>query len=189
MKPSELALVCSVALLVPACLGSADSKPRTAAQAKTAAAAPDTTPAAPPAAALEATPTPPPAPAPEPAPEPAAPAAESSAPANLGENRIDPRWFRKTIFGDKGNVLDSKRTEADEQGRFSSLIRFELTDMDVEGCADHLEGMVKDDIPTVERKPQDARIQLEGSTADYSITFVCGEANGKTIAYVSFTWT
>lgn len=108
----------------------------------------------------------------------------------LGGHMVDPRWFRKTMFGDAGKVLDTKRSQADDQGRFSSLIRFEVTDMKPEACADHLEKLVKDEIPEVKREPKpDGRIQLSGNTDRYKITFICGEAEGKTIAYVSYQWT
>lgn len=108
----------------------------------------------------------------------------------LGAHMVDPRWYRKTMFGDAGKVLDTKRSQADDQGRFSSLIRFEVADMKPEGCADHLEKLVKDDIPQVKREAQpDGRIQLSGNNDRYKITFICGEAQGKTIAYVSFQWT
>jgi hypothetical protein len=108
----------------------------------------------------------------------------------LGAHLADPRWYRKTLFGDKGKVLDTKRTQADEQGRFSSLIRFEVADTTVEGCADHLQEAVKPEVPTVERETKpDGRIQLSGATDRYSITFLCGEHEGKVIAFVSFQWT
>jgi hypothetical protein len=108
----------------------------------------------------------------------------------LGAHLVDPRWFRKTMFGDAGKVLDTKRSQADEQGRFSSLIRFELPDMKPEGCADHLQALVKDEVPEVKRETKpDGRVQLSGNTDRYKITFLCGEAQGKTIAYVSYQWT
>ena len=198
MKRS-LVLACSVSMLASACLGNADPNRHANAQGKTAANAPaKPQPGPPPAAAVAppvadaaAPPTPveaaaPPTPPPSPA-VPSTPAADGG-PKDLGAQRVDPRWFRKTIFGDEGKVLDTKRTEADAQGRFSSLIRFELEEMDVAACADHLEKLVADDIASVERKTQEGRIQLEGKADDFTITFVCGEANGKTIAYVSYTW-
>ncbi len=127
----------------------------------------------------------------------APPAAPSPTPPTMspddkarGRHLADPSWFRKTMFGDKGKVLDTKRSAADDRGLFSSLIRFELTDMTVEACADHLEGLVKTDIPAVEREAKpDGRIQLSGNTDSFKITFLCGEAQGKTIAYVSYSWT
>ena len=119
-----------------------------------------------------------------------APPSAPTDPKALGAHLADPSWFRKTIFGDEGKVLDTKRSEADDQGRFSSLIRFELTDKTVDACADHLEGLVKKDVPNVERKTQpDGRVQLSGSTDKYKLTFLCGDAKGKTIAYVSYQWT
>lgn len=108
----------------------------------------------------------------------------------LGAHLADPRWFRKTIFGNDAKVLDTKRSKADDQGRFSSLIRFELPNMNPEACADHLQGVVKEDLPAVERETQpDGRVQLSGSNERYKITFICGEAEGKTVAYVSYQWT
>jgi hypothetical protein len=107
----------------------------------------------------------------------------------LGAHLVDPHWFRKTMFGEQGKVLDTKRSQADAEGRFSSLIRFEV-DMKPEGCADLLQGVVKDEIPEVTREAQpDGRIQLSGNTDRYKITFICGETAGKTIAYVSYQWT
>lgn len=94
------------------------------------------------------------------------------------------------MFGDEGKAIDTKRSQADEQGRFSSLIRFELPTMTPEACADHLQKKVADEVSNVERKAQpDGRIQLDGSTDRYKITFICGQAEGKTIAYVSYQWT
>jgi hypothetical protein len=108
----------------------------------------------------------------------------------LGAHLVDPRWFRKTIFGDAATVLDTKRSQADDQGRFSSLIRFELPTMTPEGCADHLQALVKDDVPEVVRETKpDGRVQLSGNTDRYKITFICGQDKGKTIAYVSYQWT
>jgi hypothetical protein len=108
----------------------------------------------------------------------------------LGAHLVDPHWFRKTLFGEAGTVLDTKRSKADEQGRFSSLIRFELPTMSLDACADHLQGAVKEDVPAVTReiKP-DGRIQLSGKTERYEITFLCGQHEGKTIAFVSYQWT
>jgi len=108
----------------------------------------------------------------------------------LGAHLVDPRWFRKTMFGDTAKVLDTKRSQADEQGRFSSLIRFEVPDMTPEGCADHLQALVKDDVPEVKRETNpDGRVQLSGNTDRYKLTFICGQTQGKTIAYVSYQWT
>ena len=121
---------------------------------------------------------------------PAAAPPPSDAGQNLGAHLADPRWFRKTMFGDEGKAIDTKRSQADEQGRFSSLIRFELPTMTPEACADHLQKKVADEVSNVERKAQpDGRIQLDGSTDRYKITFICGQAEGKTIAYVSYQWT
>jgi hypothetical protein len=108
----------------------------------------------------------------------------------LGAHLADPRWFRKTMFGDNAKVLDTKRSQADDAGRFSSLIRFEIPDMKPEGCADHLQGLVKDDVPNLQRETQpDGRVQLTGNTDRFKLTFICGETEGKTIAYVSYQWT
>lgn len=108
----------------------------------------------------------------------------------LGAQLADPRWFRKTMFGEGAKVLDTKRSQADDQGRFSSLIRFELPDTTIEACAEQLQQKVADDVSNLEREVQpDGRIQLKGSTDRYSLTFICGQAQGKTIAYVSYQWT
>jgi hypothetical protein len=108
----------------------------------------------------------------------------------LGAHLADPSWFRKTMFGEAAKVLDTKRSQADEEGRFSSLIRFELADMKPEACADHLQGLVKEDVPNLERKTEpDGRVQLTGNTDRYKLTFLCGKTEGKTIAYVSYQWT
>lgn len=119
-----------------------------------------------------------------------APPAAPADPKGLGAHRADPGWFRKTLFGDKGKALDTKRSQADEQGRFSSMIRFELTDMTLDACAQTLEDKVKPEVTNLERKeaPQ-GRIQLKGSTDRFTVTFMCGTAEGKTIAYVSYAWT
>ncbi|MEM9454750.1 MAG: hypothetical protein AAGF11_11260 [Myxococcota bacterium] len=120
----------------------------------------------------------------------APPAAPPAAPAALGSDRADPGWFRKTMFGDKGKALDTKRSQADDQGRFSSMIRFEVTDMTLEGCATHIEQMVGKAVTNLQRKDlPNGRIQLKGSTDRYTATFMCGTAEGKTIAYVSYAWT
>lgn len=161
--------------------------------AKTVAGTPQgTQPSEPSVAAAPTAPTPPTvaeAP-PTPTPPAAPPTAGAAAVADpLGQHMTDPLWFRKTIFADKGTVLDTKRSEADDQGRFSSLMRFELDGMQVEGCADHLTELVSADVPDIERTSKDGRIQLTGNTRDYTITFMCGEAKGKTIAYVSYAWT
>jgi hypothetical protein len=108
----------------------------------------------------------------------------------LGAHLADPSWFRKTMFGEAAKVLDTKRSQADDAGRFSSLIRFEIPDMKPEGCADHLQELVKKDVPNVQRETKpDGRVQLTGTTDRYKLTFLCGEAQGKTIAYVSYQWT
>lgn len=121
---------------------------------------------------------------------PAAPPVAPTEPSALGANRADPGWFRKTMFGDKGKAIDTKRSQADDQGRFSSMIRFEVTDMTLEDCAKHLEGAIGKSITNLERKDlPNGRIQLKGSTDRYTATFMCGTAEGKTIAYVSYAWT
>jgi hypothetical protein len=108
----------------------------------------------------------------------------------LGAHLVDPGWYRKTLFGDTAKVLDTKRSKADDQGRFSSLIRFEVPDMTLEGCAEHLQAAVKADVPTIERETKpDGRVHLTGATERYKITFVCGQNEGKTIAFVSYEWT
>lgn len=198
MNAQRFAWLCTVSLLVavPACQGkgTAPTPAKGAAPAGAAAAAKPTPAAAPqagpaPRAASPAVPPTPVAAAPTPAPSKDPAAGEGTAPKDLGLALADPRWFRMTMFGDKGKTLDTKRSEADEQGRFTSMIRFELTDMDVAGCADHLEKTVKEDISSLERKDTDGRIQLDGKNDRFSVTFVCGEAKGKTIAYVSYAWT
>ncbi|MCA9704933.1 MAG: hypothetical protein KDK70_03675, partial [Myxococcales bacterium] len=123
-------------------------------------------------------------------PEPAAPSDATPAPDALGAHLADPLWFRKTMFGDKGKVLDTKRSTADEQGRFSSLLRFELADTTVEQCAEQIQGLVGSEITSLQREAKpNGRVQLKGNTERYEATFVCGSAEGKTIAYVSYSWT
>lgn len=108
----------------------------------------------------------------------------------LGAHLVDPGWYRKTLFGDEAKVLDTKRSQADDQGRFSSLIRFEVPNMTLEGCADHLAAAVKSEVPEVKRETKpDGRVYLSGATDRYEITFVCGQNEGKTIAFVSYQWT
>jgi hypothetical protein len=107
----------------------------------------------------------------------------------LGAHLVDPGWYRKTLFGDTAKVLDTKRSQADDQGRFSSLIRFEVPDMTLEGCADHLQAAVKSEVAEVKRESKpDGRVYLSGATDRYEITFVCGQSEGKTIAFVSYHW-
>lgn len=195
----RLALVCALPMLaaMPACQGKS-ATPAPASDAK--ATAPDSDAKA---AAAEL----PSAPAADGGPSPAEIAAVEAGPAGvasqapvpslqddpekaLGAHLADPRWFRKTMFGDAAKVLDTKRSQADDAGRFSSLIRFELPDMKPEACGDHLQGLVKDDVPNLERKTEpDGRVQLTGNTDRYKLTFICGETEGKTIAYVSYQWT
>lgn len=180
-------LVCSLTTIaiLPACQGKAptptkQSDAKTPADAKTAADAEK-----PPAPVADG--SGPVGPADTKAPPPPAPSAGNN---GLGGNRADPGWYRKTIFGDKGKVLDTKRSEADDQGRFSSLIRFELTDMTSEDCADHLEGLVGKEVTNLKREAKaGGRVQLSGSTDEFKVTFLCGTAEGKTIAYVSYSWT
>lgn len=203
MPTTRLALVCSLSVLaaVTGCQGKS-AAPTPAAETKTAktaapAASEANTPKAVPAdggaadggpAPAEALPTSPDGVDEPPTQGPVA-ALQDDPEKALGAHLADPRWFRKTMFGDEGKVLDTKRSQADEQGRFSSLIRFELPTMKPEGCADHLQALVKDEIPEVTRETKaEGRIQLSGNTDRYKITFVCGENEGKTIAYVSYQW-
>ncbi|MEM7157148.1 MAG: hypothetical protein AAF799_30125 [Myxococcota bacterium] len=199
MSSSRFALLCSVPLLA-AALG-CPSQPTSAKPVPTKAKAPANKDAAaagpkavaPPAAAPAAPAAPAAAPTPAPAPAAAPEAASTPQPSTddnpaLGRQFMDPRWFRKTMFGDKGKALDTKRSEADEAGRFSSMIRFELTDTTVEQCADELTKQVQGDIPTIERTEKDGRITMRGDNGEFEITFMCGEAGGKSIAYVSYKW-
>lgn len=200
MHSTRLALIGSIFMLagVPACQGKstapAPTDAKQAAQAAGAKQAPADAKAAPVAAPADAAgadgggPSPDEVAAVEGA---AAQAPPATDPAKaLGAHLADPRWYRKTMFGDKGKVLDTKRSQADDQGRFSSLIRFELVDMTPEACADHLQKLVADEVSNVERTVQpDGRVQLVGSTDRYKLTFLCGQTEGKTIAYVSYQWT
>lgn len=129
------------------------------------------------------------APADEPvASEPPPPSAAELDP--LGQRFRDPPWFRPNMFGDKGTKVDFARSEANDAGLFKSHMIFELS-----------EGLTKDDCSkmvteklasavtlTAEEKPND-RIQLGGSTDRYDVTAMCGEADGKMRAYVSYEWT
>jgi len=177
--PRSVVLVCSLSF-VPA-LGACQGKGKTPAETK---------PEAQVQAQAQADPSAPSAADPAPTEAAGPPPAPAGSPKQLGQHLADPGWFRKTMFGDGAKVLDTKRSEADDQGRFSSLIRFELSDTTVEACADHLQEAVASEVTNVQRKAEpNGRIQLSGSTAKYEITFVCGESGGKTIAYVSYQWT
>ncbi len=190
MTAVRFVLACSVSMLAlgSACQGKGTgpqpvaTKPANAGQAQA-------TPTASPTPVAKPTATPTPTPTPTPAPTAAGTPPPTDGKA-LGRQFADPRWYRKTMFGDKGKAIDTKRSEADDQGRFSSLIRFELTDTTVQACADQLVEAIKDDITNAKRdaKP-DGRVQISGSNDRYTVTFMCGEASGKTIAYVSYAWT
>ncbi len=196
MNARFLAVVCSVSMLAAlgACQGKGKGNADPAANAVTKAPA---TPAADakapsgPVADGDPPKAPPVADGGPPTPDAKPPAPPSPADSkSLGAQFTDPGWFRKTMFGDKGKALDTKRSEADEQGRFSSFIRFELDGLDVGGCADHLEGLLKEAVPNLTREPlAEDRIQLKGNNERYRVTFQCGANKGKSIAYVSYEWT
>lgn len=109
----------------------------------------------------------------------------------LGRRFLDPPWFRKTIFED-AKAVDVKRTEADDQGRFSSQLLIDLADGTTsEQCAAHLEERVRPHVANLARAEAkgDGRIRLDGSTDRYTVTFVCGDAKGVMKAYVAYAWT
>ena len=109
---------------------------------------------------------------------------------DLGERFRDPPWFRKTML-EGSTVVDTSRSEADEQGRFKSHILFAMPEgTTTEQCADQVTEKVKDAVANLERKVQDdGRINISGSTDRYRVSIVCGEAKGVMRAYVGYEWT
>lgn len=123
--------------------------------------------------------------------DPDTPDAASPAAIDRGNRFRDPPWYRQTIFStEQGTLATESRSEADELGRFKSHMVFELTDMTVEQCADHLDAAMKASVTNLERaqKPGN-RLEVIGSTDRYNVTFICGEAKGKMRAYVAYEWT
>lgn len=115
---------------------------------------------------------------------------EAKAPGDLGQRFRDPPWFRKTML-DGAEVLDTARSEADDQGRFKSHILFGLPEgTTVEDCAKRVTEKVKADVPNLEQKVQDdGRINVSGSTDRYKVSMICGEGKGVMRAYVGYQWT
>lgn len=116
------------------------------------------------------------------------PGASAAADDPLGKRFIDPPWFRKTML-EGAKAVDVSRSEADDNGFFSSQILFELPQgTTAEQCADQLVDKVKDSVSDLERAPEGDRIKITGHSDRYRITFMCGEAKGVMRAYVSFEW-
>jgi hypothetical protein len=128
---------------------------------------------------------------PAPVGEPPPPTAEQgSESVDLGRRFADPPWFRKTML-EGAKVEKATRSKADEQGRFSSQILFELPEgTTVEACADAVTQKVAPSVKNLARKTEaDGRITITGSTDRYKVTLICGETQSAMRAYVGFTWT
>jgi len=149
---------------------------------KAAAAEPGTLPvAAPGTAAAPATPASPAVPAASPA------AAAGAGPDAVAAAYVDPPWFRADAL--PGKLLKQGRSEADAQGRFSSLLLIELDEgATVEGCVEQAKALVKDAVPELERTDATDRVQLTGTAERYRVSFVCGAANGRVRASLNLQW-
>jgi hypothetical protein len=102
----------------------------------------------------------------------------------------DPPWFSPAIFP-TGTVTKKGRSPADDQGRFTAQILFQLPDgATLADCTDPLTKVV-DGVVTapLEREEKDGRVTLRGPATDYEVLFICGEAKGKMTAFVSYRWT
>lgn len=116
---------------------------------------------------------------------------EAAGPKDLGQRFRDPPWFRKTMF-EGATAVDTARSELDEQGLFKSHILFELPEgTTAEQCVEQVLAKVSPTVPNLERgEPQaDGRLTVQGSTDRYKVMAICGEAKGKTMAYVAYEWT
>lgn len=125
------------------------------------------------------------------APEGSAPDPDDAKAADpLGQRFIDPPWFRRDMLPD-AKAIKVSRSEANDQGLFSSQILLELPEgTTAEQCADRLTEKVSTTVPNLERKVQsDGRIMIAGSTDRYRVTLMCGDAKGVMRAFVSFEWT
>lgn len=100
----------------------------------------------------------------------------------------DPPWFSPAIFP-KATVTKKGRSPADDQGRFTSQILFQLPDgATIADCTDPLARAVEGVVANLAREEKDGRVTLRGETVDYDVIFICGEAKGKMTAFVSYRW-
>jgi hypothetical protein len=101
----------------------------------------------------------------------------------------DPPWFSPAIFP-KATVTKKGRSPADDQGRFTSQILFQLPDgATIADCTDPLARAVEGVVTELGREEKDGRVTLRGPAGDYEVLFICGEAKGKMTAFVSYHWT
>lgn len=115
---------------------------------------------------------------------------DAAGPKDLGQRFRDPPWFRKTML-EGATALSTARSEADEQGLFKSHILFEMPEgTTAQQCVEQVIAKVSSTVSNLERSEQpDGRLKVEGSTDRYSVVAMCGEAGGKTRAYVGYEWT
>lgn len=186
MRTHSLLTLGLAGLLVGACQGK-DAPPRRAAAAKSNAGEPqfeasaEPTPGSAPAAGTVEQGGPP---AGSPTPT-AVPSAEDDP---LGRRFIDPPWFRKDML-EGAKAVNVSRSEADDNGFFSSHILFELPEgTTAERCAEMIIEKVEKTVPDLERTNEADRIKLTGSTDRYRVSSMCGEAKGVMRAFVSFEW-
>ena len=114
----------------------------------------------------------------------------SSAPGDdpLGSRFKDPSWYREDIIPHT-NVIQNGRSEAREDGTFSSAMVLELEEgMTPEKCTDHLKGRVDDVAFEDTETGEDGRLTTRGETDAFRVTLVCGNAKGKPTAYVGYEW-
>jgi len=110
----------------------------------------------------------------------------------LGLRFRDPPWFRRDLFDtSEAIVVDFARSDRDANGLFKSHLLFEfLGPVTLDACAGLTRAKLAADVGTLqEEKQDDKRIRLTGSTARYRVAVICGDANGKTRAYLGYEWT
>jgi hypothetical protein len=102
---------------------------------------------------------------------------------------IDPAWFRDDLFAG-ATVTTAGRTQKDEQGLFTTQMRFALAaGTTVAACLEVFEAALKGALPSYTREEgEDGRVTLRGSNADYDVIAICGTAKGEPSAYVSYRW-
>jgi hypothetical protein len=116
--------------------------------------------------------------------------AVAPAAVDLGQDRRDPPWFRPDAIAGT-TVFRSSRTEADEQGRFSSQLILDFpAGTTVDACADQLRELVQPHVPDLAPTVSaDGRVTLRGKTPAYGVTLLCGAVSDKVRAYVGYAWT
>jgi hypothetical protein len=115
-------------------------------------------------------------------------AQETADPDPLGQRFMDPPWYRTSLL-EGAEVVTSSRSEADEDGFFSSHILFALPEgTSREACADQVSAGVEPHVPGLERTIEGDRIKITGSTDRYRVILICGETKGVMRAYVSMEW-